>query len=176
MKTIMPSRNFHVLAPLCLTLGGCIIDFPSEEETGSTGAEVETSGEPSTGNPSGETEDGDGSSGSTGESPMGSCGEQSVVASHSGEVGTEVWSAGIHEVDDIYVNGALTVEPCAVLRMAPAATLSVRDGGSLTITSDTTGVVDNVDLSSNEPMLLVNGQRIPTSQIKSVGTTTTTAS
>ncbi len=133
MKTIMSSRNFHVLVPLCLTLGGCIIDFPSEEETGSTGVDAETSSEASTGDQGGETDEGDASSGSTGEPPSGSCGAQSVVASHTGEVGTEVWSAGIHDVDDVYVNGALTVEPCAVLRMAPGATLSVREGGSLTM-------------------------------------------
>lgn len=128
----MSSRNFHVLAPLCLTLGGCIIELQPEDETGSTGADVETSeGESSTGDLSGGSEEGDASSGSTGDPPMSSCGEQPVVASHSGEIGTEVWSAGIHDVDDTYITGALTVEPCAILRMAPSATLSVREGGSL---------------------------------------------
>ncbi|SNY91117.1 flagellar basal-body rod modification protein FlgD [Cohaesibacter sp. ES.047] len=38
----------------------------------------------------------------------------------------------------------------------------------IAIETDTTGVVENVDISSNEPMLLVGGQLIPTSQIKSV--------
>ncbi|MBV1857374.1 MAG: hypothetical protein KUG77_03105, partial [Nannocystaceae bacterium] len=128
----MSSRNLHILAPLCLTLGGCIIDLPSEGEDGSTGADFETSDDgSSTGDLSGETADGDDSSGSTGEPPAGSCGEQNVVASHAGEIGTEVWSAGIHDVDDAHVTGALTIEPCAMLRMAPSATLSVRDGGSL---------------------------------------------
>lgn len=130
----MSSRNFHVLAPLCLTLGGCIIDLQPEDETGSTGADVETSdGESSTGELSGETEEGDASSGSTGDPPVSNCGEQDVVASHSGEIGTEVWSAGIHDVEEAYVIGTVTVEPCAILRMAPAATLTVRDGGSLSM-------------------------------------------
>ncbi|PLW75615.1 flagellar hook assembly protein FlgD [Cohaesibacter celericrescens] len=48
------------------------------------------------------------------------------------------------------------------------------DGNALSITSDTTGVVENVDLTSSEPMLLVNGQKVPTSQIKYVGTSSTT--
>lgn len=61
------------------------------------------------------------------------CGEQILVASHTGEVTSGVWSAGIHDVGDVYVTGALTVEPCAVLRMAPAASLAVRTGGSLTM-------------------------------------------
>ena len=130
----MSPRNFHVLAPLCLTLGGCIIDLQPEDETGSTGADVETSdGESSTGELSGETDEGDASSGSTGDPPVSSCGEQDVVASHSGEIGTEVWSAGIHDVEEAYVTGTLTVEPCAILRMAPGATISVRDGGSLSM-------------------------------------------
>lgn len=128
----MSSRNFHVLAPLCLTLGGCIIDLPEAELDGSTGTDVETTGASSSTGPD-ESTAGEESSGSTGEPVPGGCGEQSVVASHTGEVGTEVWSAGIHEVDDVYVVGALTVEPCAVLRMAPTANLLVRDGGSLTM-------------------------------------------
>nr|WP_321980571.1 flagellar hook capping FlgD N-terminal domain-containing protein [uncultured Cohaesibacter sp.] len=44
------------------------------------------------------------------------------------------------------------------------------DGGTeVTIDTDAVGVVSNVDLSSSVPMLMVNGQRIQTSQIKSVG-------
>ncbi len=165
----MTSRNIHVLAPLCLTLGGCIIDLPAEDETGSTGADVDTSpAESSSGGPLGDTDD-DGSSGSTGEVPMGSCGEQSVVASHSGEVIDEVWSAGIHDVDDVYVSGALTVEPCAVLRMAPSATLSIREGGSLamdgtaeerilvTSASTTAGSWGLIDFSGNS---IAEGNRL----------------
>lgn len=157
----MSSHNVHLLAPLCLTFAGCIIDLPTEEETGSTGADVEASGEESSTGGGIEDTDSDGSSGSTGTLPMGSCGQQSVVASHTGEVGDEVWSAGIHDVDDVYVTGALTVEPCAVLRMAPAATLSVRDGGSLdmngtsdqriliTSASTTAGSWGVIDVSGN---------------------------
>ena len=39
---------------------------------------------------------------------------------------------------------------------------------AISIKTDTTGVVENVDISSSEPMLVVGGQQIPTSQIKSV--------
>ncbi|WP_321447535.1 flagellar hook capping FlgD N-terminal domain-containing protein [uncultured Cohaesibacter sp.] len=44
------------------------------------------------------------------------------------------------------------------------------DGGTeVSIDTDTMGVVSDVDLSSSVPMLMVNGQAIQTSQIKSVG-------
>lgn len=44
------------------------------------------------------------------------------------------------------------------------------DGGTeVKIDTDTVGIVSDVDLSSSVPMLMVNGQAIQTSQIKSVG-------
>ncbi|WP_319530041.1 flagellar hook capping FlgD N-terminal domain-containing protein [uncultured Cohaesibacter sp.] len=46
---------------------------------------------------------------------------------------------------------------------------------AISITTDTTGVVENVDISSSEPMLVVGGQQIPTSQIKSVAAAAKTA-
>nr|WP_321456000.1 flagellar hook capping FlgD N-terminal domain-containing protein [uncultured Cohaesibacter sp.] len=42
------------------------------------------------------------------------------------------------------------------------------EGNSLNIDTDATGVVSDVDLSSSVPLLIVNGQSIQTSQIKSV--------
>ena len=47
------------------------------------------------------------------------------------------------------------------------------DGTGMTVNTDTTGVVENVDLSSSEPMLIINDQRVPTSQIRSVARPTT---
>ncbi|WP_316860508.1 flagellar hook capping FlgD N-terminal domain-containing protein [uncultured Cohaesibacter sp.] len=43
------------------------------------------------------------------------------------------------------------------------------DGNAMTLSTDTSGVVTDVDLSSTVPLLMVNGQSIQTSQIKSVG-------
>lgn len=42
------------------------------------------------------------------------------------------------------------------------------DGDAISINSDSTGTVTNVDVSSSEPMLTVNNQTIKMSQIKSV--------
>ena len=46
----------------------------------------------------------------------------------------------------------------------------------LAIETDTVGIVTDVDLSSSVPMLLVNGQTVQTSQIKSVGVDTSSSS
>ena len=49
--------------------------------------------------------------------------------------------------------------------------ISAKDANDkrISIDTDTTGIVQNVDLSGSEPMLIINGQRIPTSQVLSVG-------
>ncbi len=46
------------------------------------------------------------------------------------------------------------------------------EGTGILIDTDVTGVVENVDLSSSEPLLIINGQKVPTSQIKSVANAT----
>ena len=50
------------------------------------------------------------------------------------------------------------------------------DGTDMNVVTDTTGRVDNVDLSTSEPMLIINDQRVPTSQIKYVTNGTTSGS
>ena len=45
------------------------------------------------------------------------------------------------------------------------------DGNAVSVTTDTSGVVESVDLSSSEPMLIIDGRAIPTSQVRSVGVT-----
>ncbi|TLP48167.1 MULTISPECIES: flagellar hook assembly protein FlgD [Cohaesibacter] len=58
-------------------------------------------------------------------------------------------------------------------RMAPGTywiQINAKDaeGAAISVDTDMTGVVDNVDLSSSQPMLIINGKSVPTSQIKSV--------
>lgn len=61
-------------------------------------------------------------------------------------------------------------------RMAPGTykiSFNAKDteGNKIDIETDTSGIVTNVDLSSSVPLLTVNGQTIQTSQVKSVGIT-----
>jgi len=54
------------------------------------------------------------------------------VFEHSGTVTTETWTEAVHVVDiTVWVEGLLTVQPCAVILMKEAASIDVIDGGAL---------------------------------------------
>lgn len=57
-----------------------------------------------------------------------------VEVYHSGDIGSETWGEAVHVVDvTVWVDGVLTVEPCAVVEMVSGGSISVMDGGALQV-------------------------------------------
>lgn len=122
------SNDSHVVAP--------------EEDGGAAGAPEAGAGSPSSseagaGSPSTSTEGGAGSPSSEGGAPatQNDCAAPGAPIEHSTRIeADETWGPGLHDVTfDILVhNGAtLTIEPCAVVRVAETYGLHVNGGGQI---------------------------------------------
>ncbi len=58
--------------------------------------------------------------------------EDLTVFEHTGTIGTETWVEAVHVVDiTVWVEGVLTVEPCATVLLKADASIDVIDGGAL---------------------------------------------
>jgi hypothetical protein len=76
---------------------------------------------------------------------------------HTAEVAkgvTETWKAneGVHVVRSFFrVSGTLVIEPCAQVRLASNATISLRETGELKVGSEGGGLVDIDALEAGKP-------------------------
>ncbi len=126
-------RNPSSICPASLVLLIAACDPPGDDPSApstDTDAPSET-----VGSTTGEIMDSQTSSdsSSTGEPLLDGCGQPATLESHQGEIQTEVWTAGIHEVGSISIAGSLVVEPCSIVRMGASADIVVRSGASLTM-------------------------------------------
>lgn len=141
MKYLRWTATLIVLSPL----GGCDISLPADDGDGRDTDDAATDGSGDDGDDDGgdgitSGADDTGDSGGLDEDSSGGIStcdvDETSTFVHSGTIEDDTWGPGIHVVGNATVVGALEVLPCAQIRMEDSATITVRDGGSVSMVGE----------------------------------------